>query len=1002
MSEPGPSRPPRADEIPQTPQANLTIRIVPYSPPRPSDDEKDDSFNSGSGASAAAVASHDDDVFADRHEAADSWCEGSPATVSTGRTEKAALGPASKIELHAAELGSALSSTSSSAVSLVRSRDGGVSGPSGAAPKTPPPAPAHNRPLYPSDRIAGTALHQVPGDSPPPPSSAASSQQLQSPFLDQPEVSATSPRLRPLSRRRNVVAINSDKTFTLVPQATEFGALRASGGSPPVSSTFSTLSTLSAASVSLDRPFSDVFSEDRPSSPLTTIADDYSEAPNSPKTPANLAHPSSSLAEDPISQSPWNYRMVGGLRKVPKTPDLKHNSTTVNTPSSVATDSTVDSLPPVPPLPPLPNAATITVASASVSRPPISLNPKQSFQSAVTLEETTNYKVYGQSSPVRPDDDSLLMPSSSQSNTNFVVLGQSSPAVSSLNNDLPVPPSSDIDSNENFVIHGNPSASASLVTLNRSLRPAASEDSILVSRGPQHQFSQESLVIPPLRVQKKKSFDKFGYYRQRSRESLRTPSLKSFTSVVTHEAAKAIFVAPTLIHLQSAAGPSSAQAGAALPAGSTVVKHQDPSWGGFSGVPLLPSSKRVRMEPHPHVWSSQLSTVMSESEGSEAPLSSRSPSAFSGSGPRSPSGRRSSGFSYFGAASTHSRQMMSISSSMAQEVSSGSGNHSRSHSRSDSLDRPQPAYTRSSPGPSRAVRDQDEHGDGLTDLHDLQSRPSRTRLSSLLGSTSSDRNLHSSASSRNGSFTSASLPAWARFYYSNGGGERRLLAIPSDSSLSESYKNHGTDSWRSNSPATDHFPLSIYSSRRRAREAHVPAVAGPSGHNRNASESGSLDVAEALPPMGDFRVHPIRRKPSSIWSPHLRFDRYASRYSVWDPPSVQWSAESGPMGRRNAQVVLFVLGFIIPFSWMIAAFLPLPPDPKTLLQQQMEERGSSSSRLDFPAEVEQTRNGAADESRYQSARWWRTLNRFMAVFGLLIIAAVIVLVIIGVRQKWGH
>jgi hypothetical protein len=43
-----------------------------------------------------------------------------------------------------------------------------------------------------------------------------------------------------------------------------------------------------------------------------------------------------------------------------------------------------------------------------------------------------------------------------------------------------------------------------------------------------------------------------------------------------------------------------------------------------------------------------------------------------------------------------------------------------------------------------------------------------------------------------------------------------------------------------------------------------------------------------------------------------------------------------------------------------------------------------------------------DDSRYQSAKWWRGLNRFMAVIGLLVIGAVVALAVIGVREGWAR
>lgn len=77
---------------------------------------------------------------------------------------------------------------------------------------------------------------------------------------------------------------------------------------------------------------------------------------------------------------------------------------------------------------------------------------------------------------------------------------------------------------------------------------------------------------------------------------------------------------------------------------------------------------------------------------------------------------------------------------------------------------------------------------------------------------------------------------------------------------------------------------------------------------------------------------------------------------------------------------------------MVAALLPLPPNP----QRQMSERevnGHSTFRY---------HQQLVEEMRYESARWWRNLNRLMSVVGLLIIGAVIALAVVGVRQGWGH
>ena len=177
---------------------------------------------------------------------------------------------------------------------------------------------------------------------------------------------------------------------------------------------------------------------------------------------------------------------------------------------------------------------------------------------------------------------------------------------------------------------------------------------------------------------------------------------------------------------------------------------------------------------HPHQWSSQLSTVISESEGGSSRGHSRSVSLSSSANGAGHGRRGSAGWS----SSRHSRQVQSISSSLAAQLedaaasvvvggAAGTAAGDSDSIISSTLERPYPAYTRPGPwgGPSgiRMVRDQDEHGDGLADLHDVSQKPSRSGLSGFFSSDTSGRNLHSSASisSRTSSLSSA-IPAWAR------------------------------------------------------------------------------------------------------------------------------------------------------------------------------------------------------------------------------------------------
>lgn len=81
---------------------------------------------------------------------------------------------------------------------------------------------------------------------------------------------------------------------------------------------------------------------------------------------------------------------------------------------------------------------------------------------------------------------------------------------------------------------------------------------------------------------------------------------------------------------------------------------------------------------------------------------------------------------------------------------------------------------------------------------------------------------------------------------------------------------------------------------------------------------------------------------------------------------------------------------------MIAAFLPLPPQP----QLDMIEQNHSTRHLD-PRRQKSQPMLTIDELRYNSARWWRNLNRGMSIVGLLMLGAIIALIIVGVKQQWG-
>lgn len=81
---------------------------------------------------------------------------------------------------------------------------------------------------------------------------------------------------------------------------------------------------------------------------------------------------------------------------------------------------------------------------------------------------------------------------------------------------------------------------------------------------------------------------------------------------------------------------------------------------------------------------------------------------------------------------------------------------------------------------------------------------------------------------------------------------------------------------------------------------------------------------------------------------------------------------------------------------MIASFLPLPPKPQLDMMEQ--HHGTSHVRLGHQQPQPML---TIDEIRYNSARWWRNLNRGMSIIGVLVLSAIIALIIVGVKQQWG-
>jgi hypothetical protein len=623
-----------------------------------------------------------------------------------------------------------------------------------------------------------------------------------------------------IPKSHNSVVVNSDKTFRVL------GELQ----------THDVLSSVASSASSVDSNNVDGHARSQPSqAPEGAIA--TSPAPASPATD-----------DHHTTGSPWNYTIVGGLRKVPKTPDFKQKA--------VLNSDSQSSLLPGP-------SGELQLAPELSTK--LSL---QSMENASMTSENINYRVYGISSEPEnlPTDLGYYLQGQqyqqpqvedtqeSLKDSNYQVLGRSAPT-------------SEIDfDSENYQLHRNPSLSSNPLAQIRT------------------EYSRESLVVPPLRPRAKHSVESFGYYKSHSRESLRTGSLTSISTILSQEAAQARVTSGSVIH---------------IPAPKHLTLSS--SWAATN-----PAQIHMQEHPHPHRWSPLLSTVLSE------------PDVSTDRGSRSWSdnnGRESSGFP-----SMHSRQLPSISSSLREE----------GHSGSISLETPQSAFFRSGEqgvtGPTNRVIEQDEDKDGLCPMADLRTKSSRTRDFGAISDNCRTNTMLSASSSRANSLLASSIPTWAKYTLLNrlelfivltqrrlyyGGGERRYRP-PGSSAGADSRPQ---SSFRSGSPDLSNLPLSIYSPRRRPREGQPFDV---------SRQGGSMEISPPSPLRSDGAPinNPFSRRfrpSSSILSPHLRKDRRRtrSRGSTFflEPASLDWSQGGGVLSRKKQmQIIMFIIGFIFPFG----------------------------------------------------------------------------------------
>ena len=478
-------------------------------------------------------------------------------------------------------------------------------------------------------------------------------------------------------RPRRVITVNSDKTFSLVAQEHLSTSARGGFRTPRRSST--------TPSSSVDPSTPDPLPEVPSGSPLTTLGE-FTPSPSS-----SCSRLSSELSSSPIAaaaSSPWNYKSTGGLRKVPEGSGRSYGQ-------EVSDGST----PAAPVLRSAVSGSQLTYVAAEGKSP---IAQRLSHSSRSTLSESLNFKTFYGSSP-RPaeeyhfssDAGSLGNSGRSHADYNFEIIGESSSSELSMNEE--VRPDSDHNHDENYVLHSD--------------RQPSSPGFLPSSSHPKEKYSNESLIVAPLRPADKPFKDRFQSTTQRAATSRSTASTTSLPSTAIEEGSRTFFAGTSTVFV-----PGSFR---------ERLFRRSMSFAALGGR---------------HLRATPLSTVCSESErSSQVPSLSLSRSTYDNS--------RSASYAYC------LNPSLSLLANLDQNLEA-------------CLDTPQPINGRvwsreANTHSTRLIENQDEHGDGLAELEEMHRRPSRPGLHCYLSSCPSDISVRSS-STRSNSFSHSYIPTWAR------------------------------------------------------------------------------------------------------------------------------------------------------------------------------------------------------------------------------------------------
>ena len=231
-------------------------------------------------------------------------------------------------------------------------------------------------------------------------------------------------------------------------------------------------------------------------------------------------------------------------------------------------------------------------------------------------------------------------------------------------------------------------------------------------------------------------------------------------------------------------------------------------------------------------------------------------------------------------------------------------------------------------------------------------------------------------------------------------GENRSFNFGSKSSKRKTDQSKANEPGRSNSMTITSVP---------ADQGDQSGDTLPSGHPRfGPLKDNSSNQPPPLPrkyskqklwdemsfprPMTKDRLSDFDLNPND--TPHLRPNKRQTSINKWRSPSFVESYHTLLSSRGNRQILLFALGFLCPFFWLLGALLPLPPRRTREASEAEKALPTAESEDDLTATLNKHRSGDArikwdEEKLFLKAKWWRTLNRVMCFVGVAIIAAVV-------------